>query len=189
LDSKINGLVWVLYNLFHFFSDKSETFNNYTNIAVNKPTYQFGPGLSGKAVDGNTDGSWYGGSCFAAVGNTNERPWWIVDLGKSYKVHRIVIWNRLDCCGDRLHDFAIDIGCEFDGVNADSPSWSRAYFHSGTPGSNPTTISFPQPPVGRFIKITNAVENNSADPSDDTLTMCELQVYAGNADCQCENGI
>ncbi|CAH1781364.1 unnamed protein product, partial [Owenia fusiformis] len=176
--------------------DYFKTLNNYTNIALNKPTYQistFGnrnsDGKSGNAVDGNTDGRYlFGRSCSHTYADPIEQPWWIVDLGKSYKVLQIVIWNRIDCCSHRLHDFAIEIGCEFDGENPDSPHWSRKYLHNGTVENNPVSISFPENSVGRFIKINNA-EVKSEDSMDDILTLCEVEVYADYVVCECEIGL
>ncbi|CAH1781367.1 unnamed protein product, partial [Owenia fusiformis] len=138
-------------------------------------------------VNGNTDGSWTGGSCSHTYKDPNEQPWWIIDLGMSYNILKIVIWNR-SSVGSRLHDFAVELSCEFDGVNADSPSWSRKYLQNGTLENNPTAIAFPESSVGRFIKIQNALDNESSHPSADTLSLCEFEVYAEYADCECEFG-
>ncbi|CAH1800422.1 unnamed protein product [Owenia fusiformis] len=169
-------------------TDQTET-QTYTNIALNKPTYQSTTSrVSGKAVDGNRNGNLQlYNSCSHTLTNTIVEPWWIVDLGKSYNLFQIVIWNRLDCCGHRLHDFAIEVNCEFDGSNSDSPSWSRAYLHDGTPSSNPTIISFPESSIGRFVKIKNAVVK-SADPNNDVLALCEVEVYVKQENCDCELG-
>ena len=29
-------------------------------------------------------------------------PWWVVKLKESYEVTRVVVWNRMDCCSERL---------------------------------------------------------------------------------------
>ncbi|CAH1781229.1 unnamed protein product [Owenia fusiformis] len=176
-------------------TDNLKMMNN-QNIAVNRPTYQsttyeyFQLSKSGNAVDGNTDGDYMKGSCTATAEDTNVKPWWVIDLGKSYTLLQIVVWNRMDDVSYRLHDFAIEVDCEFDGSNTDSPSWSRTYLYTGTPESNPTTISLPQPSVGRFVKVQNAVISKSEDSNDDLLTLCEVEVYVESADedCECELG-
>ncbi|CAH1798057.1 unnamed protein product [Owenia fusiformis] len=159
--------------------------NSKTNVAVNKTTYQStigSNGRSGRAVDGNTEGIYNEESCTHTL--EEMHPWWIVDLGKAYELCKIVIWNRLDCCSDRLHDFAIEVSNElFDGENVNSTSWSREYLYTGTPANNPTTIAFPQTSVGRYIKIQNAI-----DSSIDALTLCEVEVYVESADCECALG-
>lgn len=61
-------------------------------------------GMADRAVDGNTDGSWNDGS----VTHTDERsPYWQVDLGGVYDISSIRIWNRTDCCRERLNGFYI----------------------------------------------------------------------------------
>jgi hypothetical protein len=62
-----------------------------------------GGGDASNAVDGMTDGNFFGGS----VSHTNPEanPWWQVDLGAPATIGSLVIWNRTGCCGDRLKDF------------------------------------------------------------------------------------
>ena len=61
-----------------------------------------------RAHDGNTEGEFAKGS----VTHTSEQsnPWWLIDLGDTKDVGKIVIHNRSDCCGDRLK------GCRGRGV-------------------------------------------------------------------------
>ena len=79
-----------------------------TNVALGKPATQsttaFG-GDASRAVDGNTSGQWGDGS---VTHTQDERyAWWEVDLGAVYKLDRIVIWNRMDCCWERLQHFVV----------------------------------------------------------------------------------
>ena len=36
-------------------------------------------------------------------------PWWQLDLGKPAMVGKIKIWNRSDCCGDRLEGAVVEL--------------------------------------------------------------------------------
>jgi alpha-L-fucosidase 2 len=38
------------------------------------------------------------------VEDGSPEPWWPVDLGAAYDLDEIVLWNRTDCCGERLRD-------------------------------------------------------------------------------------
>ncbi len=60
-----------------------------------------------RAIDGNIEGKFDQGS----VTHTNEEtnPWWLVDLGDTQDIGKIVIHNRADCCGDRLKDAVVEI--------------------------------------------------------------------------------
>ena len=57
----------------------------------------------GRAIDGSTDGNFFDGSVTAT--NLDTNAWWQVDLGASTAIGTIVIWNRTDCCSDRLNDY------------------------------------------------------------------------------------
>ena len=52
-----------------------------------------------RAIDGNTDGNWGGGSCT----HTDTNPaWWQVDLGQTSTINRVAVFHRTNCCQDRL---------------------------------------------------------------------------------------
>ncbi|MEO8126631.1 MAG: discoidin domain-containing protein, partial [Bryobacteraceae bacterium] len=77
------------------------------NVALSKPALQsstFGSNtVAGNAVDGNTDGNYNNGSITHTL--YDWKPWWQVDLGATATVSSIEVWNRTDCCGDRLNDY------------------------------------------------------------------------------------
>jgi len=87
------------------------------NIAQFKPAKQintFEAGHANRAVDGNTDGNWGNRSLSHTHGVDN--PWWEVNLLQEYDISTITIYNRADCCQDRLDDFTILVSQEpFDG--------------------------------------------------------------------------
>ncbi|HMQ50064.1 MAG TPA: discoidin domain-containing protein [Saprospiraceae bacterium] len=83
------------------------TFNTATaqNLALHKhaeqsSSYSHSMGLASNAVDGNTDGNWANGSVTHTTQET--QPWWEVDLGSAYDLQQIRVWNRTDCCSERL---------------------------------------------------------------------------------------
>ena len=78
------------------------------NLALNKATSQSSEGwggVSSRAVDGNTSGNW-NDSSVTHTGYDNQ-PWWQVDLGASYSINNVELWNRTDCCGERLANFNV----------------------------------------------------------------------------------
>ena len=84
------------------------------NVARGKLTAQsnvrYG-GVSARAVDGRTNGYYFRGrTCTYSEGNDVTNPWWRVDLVSCYAVTRIVAYNRVDCCSNRLTDMEIRIG-------------------------------------------------------------------------------
>merc|ERR1719401_3095446 len=61
-----------------------------------------------RAIDGKTYDyeAPYGGISHTCEGSI---PWWRVDLNKSYSIVEIVIWNREDCCSDKLSNSKVEI--------------------------------------------------------------------------------
>ena len=98
-----------------------------TNLAQGKratqsSTHTLLKAAAERALDGNTNGVFSGGS----VTHTNEdvNPWWEVDLGAPVTINSIEIWNRTDCCGDRLNDYWVFVsGKPF--TASDSPDTLR----------------------------------------------------------------
>ncbi len=78
------------------------------NLAWGKATSQsstsFG-GNSSRGVDGNTNGNW--GDNSVTHTNNEHQPWWQVDLGSVQQIGTVRLWNRTDCCSDRLSNFHV----------------------------------------------------------------------------------
>lgn len=62
---------------------------------------------SSRACDGNRDGNFNNGSVTHT--NSEANAWWEVDLGRIYVLQQLKIFNRTDCCGDRLSNFYVFI--------------------------------------------------------------------------------
>ena len=87
------------------------------NVARGRPTRQSSTGFGGassRGVDGNKNPNWGGGSCTHT--NRQNRPWWRVDMRSTYKVFRVALTNRKDCCWNRLRAVEIKV------TNSDNPN-------------------------------------------------------------------
>ncbi len=62
-------------------------------------------GVSSRACDGNTDGSYWNGSVTHT--QVDNHAYWEVNLGRTYVLQQIKIYNRTDCCLDRLTNFYV----------------------------------------------------------------------------------
>jgi hypothetical protein len=62
-----------------------------------------------KAVDGNVDGNLAHGFGIATEPSATgaPTPWWQIDLGAIKDVRAINLWNRTDCCQEKLTDFFV----------------------------------------------------------------------------------
>jgi hypothetical protein len=146
-----------------------------SNVALNKPATQSStlaynpPGDASHAVDGNTDGNYF----HASVTHTNggNQEWWQVDLGASYSLQTINVWNRTDCCGDRLSNFYVLVS-DNPFVSTDltatlSQSGVSNYYTAGQ-GGTPTTLNINR--TGRYVRVQLA-------GSGVILSLAEVEVF------------
>src|SRR5262245_49767836 len=78
------------------------------NLAWGKASSQFSTnfgGESSRGVDGNTNGNW--GDNLVTDSDNEHQPWWQVDLGSVQQIGVVILWNRTDCCSDRLSNFYV----------------------------------------------------------------------------------
>ncbi|XP_019641283.1 PREDICTED: uncharacterized protein LOC109482870 isoform X1 [Branchiostoma belcheri] len=143
------------------------------NVAVGKTADQSsgrdGGGSADRAVDGNTDGNWGGGSCTHTEDEVGA-TWW-VDLAKSETIQRVVLWNRRDCCGDRLNPFNIYIG-DSDQITTNPKCGGDHRIDLSKP-----SVTVPcEGMQGRYVGIR--LVGGWSRP----LTLCEVQVFATRSD-------
>ncbi len=55
-----------------------------------------------RAIDGSRDNAWF--TMTITMTDAESQPWWQVDLGAIHDVSSVELWNRGDCCADRLSD-------------------------------------------------------------------------------------
>ncbi len=126
-----------------------------TNLALNKPATQISEGWGGaasRAVDGNTNGNFNGNSVTHTA--TGTQDWWQVDLGSSYALETIKVWNRTDCCGERLSNFYVFVSDQpftsYDLNTTLSQAGVSNYYTAGQ-GGTPTYINVNR--TGRYVRV------------------------------------
>jgi len=145
------------------------------NVAPGKAATQsstlpgYGSAGAASAVDGTTDGSFSDGSVTAT--NLDSNAWWQVDLGTSTTVSSIVVWNRTDCCGNRLGDYWVFIS-DTPFLPTDTPTTLQ--FRPGTFSSHQTAAPNPSTTVaagaqGRYVRVQLTGANY--------LSLAEVQVF------------
>jgi hypothetical protein len=120
-------------------------------VAIMRPSpmtsvTQSSPGIGEpeRAYDGNTDGDWFHNS---VTHTDNEfQPWWMADLGVVTMIYSVDVYNRFDCCRDRLSDFDIQ-------VSKDNVSWglpgTSVYFQGQ--GGFPSSATFNT--EARYVRV------------------------------------
>jgi hypothetical protein len=126
-----------------------------TNLALRKQASQSSTGYggdAGRAVDGKTDGNYSANS----VSHTNNQPhqWWQVDLGAVYPIQSVRIWNRTDCCAERLSRFYVfvsDTPLPAGNVQASqNHPGVGSFFYDRTAGR---TTDIPVNRNGRYVRV------------------------------------
>ncbi|XP_046371574.2 uncharacterized protein LOC124145724 [Haliotis rufescens] len=145
-----------------------------TNLALTRPSsasssYSTNGAQAGN--DGNTDGSFPSGSCFASADRDSD-PWWQVDLQATFMVKRIEITNRQDCCAERIHHISLVLFDQNPSVESLTPS-KPCYFILGTDPAPTVTVTCTRPVNGRYLRLTKTQQLNIYD----LLQFCEVKVY------------
>ena len=135
------------------------------NVALGKSASQsstFAPAVASRAVDGNTDGVWGGGSVSRT--NTDTNAWWKVDLGASFTIDEIVLWGRTGCCA--LANYTVYVSDS--DISASNPTANGATSYAQTANPNPS-LTIPVNRNGRYVMV----RLNGTD----ILSMAEVQVF------------
>jgi YD repeat-containing protein len=135
-----------------------------SNLALNKPATQSSdPGWGGpasKAVDGNIDGDW----AHASVSHTDLNPqaWWQVDLGSPQSIQTVDVFNRTDCCSNRLTNFNVIL------LDANQAVVASV----NVPGQAGTPTTVPISGTARYVKVQLVGTNY--------LSLAEVKVWGTN---------
>lgn len=114
-------------------------------------------GSASRAIDNNTNGAWDKNS----VTHTNKesKPWWQVRLAQTSDINQIKIYNRTNCCSNRLSSFKVEVL-----NNNGSKVFSRTFNSAPNPSLTINTGGV----VGRTVRV----QLNNTNP----LSLAEVQV-------------
>ena len=128
-----------------------------TNLALGKTATQSttaSGGVSGRAIDGNTDGRWNNGSVTHTI-NSAQNGWWQVDLGEIQNIEKITLWNRTDaCCVDRLSDFYVFVSdTPFSSNDPATTAGQPTVWNQHIPSLEEASISVFPGRSGRYVRV------------------------------------
>jgi hypothetical protein len=153
-----------------------------TNLALHKPAQessQIGDSSAAKAVDGDLNGDFSKGSVSHTAADVNA--WLQVDLGQPQRIDAIQLFNRTDCCGDRLSHFWVMASNEpfADGETADQARARPGVWSAYVPSLGARLKIRTRAVTGRYVRVQF---DGQAIRNDRYLALAELQVLQGAAD-------
>jgi hypothetical protein len=144
-----------------------------TNLALSgiatQSTTDFG-GVASRAIDGDTNPQW----ASATLTHTGDfqNSWWEVDLGATEVIGEIKLFNRGDCCWERLSNFRVSV---FDGTS--ETYGEDVYVGSGNVPQAGSHSVFPVSGTrGNRVRVSLLGLNNAGNGF---LTLAEVEVYDG----------
>ncbi|XP_008429135.1 fucolectin-7-like isoform X1 [Poecilia reticulata] len=121
------------------------------------------------AIDGNLNADLTKGSCTHT--DTENNPWWRVDLLDSYIVTQVVITNRGDCCAQQSNGLEVRIG---NSLRQDGTANPLVATISSIAAGSSYTINFAERVEGQYVIII-------APGVSRVLHVCEVEVYGYRA--------
>uniref|UniRef100_A0A672KCP6 Fucolectin tachylectin-4 pentraxin-1 domain-containing protein n=1 Tax=Sinocyclocheilus grahami TaxID=75366 RepID=A0A672KCP6_SINGR len=137
------------------------------NLATGRTITQsstIGTWLGQQAIDFNPGFIQPSSSCSSTDNQTN--PWWRVDLSSVYRVNRVVITNRLDCCPEQIDGAEIRIGNSLENNGNNNPICAVI---SSIPAGVSSTYTCNNMD-GRYMSLFIPGDSKY-------LTLCEVEVY------------
>ncbi|XP_038596973.1 fucolectin-2-like [Tachyglossus aculeatus] len=137
------------------------------NVAVGKETSQSstldGRGNPNHANDGSLKNHFPSRQCSHT--KKDFEPWWMVDLSTRINVSSVLLTNRGDCCGERLHGAEVKIGDSAENGGKSNPSCGTV------PSENlGATISLDcKGMLGQYVSVVIPGRR-------EFLSLCEVQV-------------
>jgi hypothetical protein len=145
------------------------------NIALGKPVSASGPVWSGQVPEHLTDGD-YNDQTHPLASSGTLGFYYEVDLEEEYQLSRIILFNRIGCCPERLSNYRVSLFADGNGSLGER-LWSADIrtdgSHSPDGGQDVLTSNLDPGGTfsGRFIRITN-LSNQAYNPQ-----IAELEVY------------
>ncbi len=149
------------------------------SLAFGKPVSQSSTASGGdsfRAVDSNTSGNW--GDYSVTHTAFEHQPWWQVDLGSVQQIGAVILWNRTDCCSDRLGNFYVLVSdnpfSSTDLMTTINQAGVSNYYTAGPIGVVKEIGVYRS---GRYVRVQLAGDN--------ILSLAEVEVRGGGGGSGC----
>lgn len=155
---------------------KGTALPNGTNLALAGTATQsstWGGNVASRAIDGVTSGNYAVGQITHT--DLGSQPYWTLDLGSVKTIDTIRLWNRTDCCSNRLTNFHVFVSdVAFTGTTVAASQGQTGVLDEHYPNTAGTTVDFTINRTGRYVRVQLA---NTAVTGDNVLSLAEVEVY------------
>ncbi|WP_164743457.1 glycoside hydrolase family 97 N-terminal domain-containing protein [Microbacterium sulfonylureivorans] len=141
--------------------------------AVASQSTTYNSNAASKAIDGDDNGDWAGGSISHTDPSATTAPWWRADLGAVKPLSSIELFNRTDGgWGSRLSDYYVFVSDTPLDASASAATlqaaadWST---HASKRASSPSTFTLPSGTTGRYVLVRLA--------SPGILSLAEVKIW------------
>jgi len=137
------------------------------NVAAGKPATQVSDYSPDYAASRSVDGDLFD---FSTTSGAEAQPWWQVDLGAPVPIETVMVYNRVDCCADRVADYYVLVSDQpFPATLTEALAAPGVVSHHETAqAGRPTEIALPA--TGRYVRVWLA----TTEPRE--LNMAEVRV-------------
>lgn len=120
------------------------------NAAAGKPATQISDYSADYGAARSVDGDLFN---FSTTSGAEPQPWWQVDLGGPVAVETVKVYNRVDCCAERVTDYYVLVSAEpFPATLAEALAAPGVVSHHETAtAGRPTVVDLPA--TGRFVRV------------------------------------
>jgi lysophospholipase L1-like esterase len=126
-------------------------------------------GAAARVVDGDSNGVW--GNNSVSHSDIQDHPWWQVDLGAVSPIQTLNVWNRTDCCLERLNDFWVFVSSTpFDTtLTPAQQAAKKGVWSAHQTGSAPVVTTLSPNVPGRYVMVQISGRNY--------LSLAEVEVF------------
>jgi len=154
--------------------------SNGVNLALGKTatqsTTRVEGGAASRAIDGNTSGAFSNNSVTATSTTTEYQPWWQIDLASLDTISVVELYNRTDCCQNRLSQYYVlvsDFPFSSNDLNTLLEDPDVVSYYQSTDAGSPTTINVNR--TGQYVRVQLAGTN--------LLSLAEVQIFGSIENC------
>ena len=127
-------------------------------------------GAAGRAIDGNTNGSYNSGNSVTHTDPSDGQPWWQVELIERADIELMRLYNRTDnCCTDRLMDVHVFVSdAPFGNATLNELLANNEIWHQYLDGVQGSEVELNIGAIGKFVRVQLA--------GDGPLSLAEVEI-------------